>query len=156
MSSPARLPNESILWNPPGEASSVGPRVRPRLLVALFAATLFSSACLMFVVEPMIARMLVPMLGGAPAVWNTCLVFFQTMLLAGYAYAHGATQYFGVRRHVVVHSIVILLPLIVLPVGLHQPDLPSRRPLRRCRPRLAAHRCSRRRQRSRKSGSCRL
>ena len=88
------------------------------MLAALFATTLFTSACLMFIVEPMVARLVLPMLGGAPSVWNTCLVFFQAMLLAGYAYAHGATQYFGVRRHVIVHSVVILLPLLVLPVGL--------------------------------------
>jgi hypothetical protein len=88
-------------------------------VVALFATALFTSAFLMFVVEPMIARMVLPMLGGAPAVWNTCLVFFQTMLLAGYAYAHGAARYLGIRRHIVVHAALIVLPLLAMPVGLH-------------------------------------
>jgi hypothetical protein len=73
----------------------------------------------MFLVEPMIARMVLPLLGGAPAVWNTCLVFFQIMLLAGYAYAHGATRLLGVRRHIAVHAILLALPLLVLPIGLH-------------------------------------
>src|SRR5437870_27052 len=91
--------------------------VRSSALVRLFAATLFMSAFLMFLVEPMIARILLPSLGGAPAVWNTCLVFFQAMLLVGYGYAHGATQYLGMRRHVVLHSVLVLLPLIVLPIA---------------------------------------
>ena len=75
-------------------------RPRSRQLVALFGATFFVSAFLMFLVEPMIARMVLPLLGGAAAVWNTCLVFFQAVLLCGYAYAHGATR-LGARRHAV-------------------------------------------------------
>ena len=90
-------------------------------LVALFSATLFVSAFLMFLVEPMMARMVLPLLGGAPAVWNTCLVFFQAVLLAGYAYAHGATGWLGLRRHIAVHSVLLLAPLLVLPIALHQP-----------------------------------
>jgi hypothetical protein len=94
--------------------------VRSRTLVSLFGATLFVSAFLMFLVEPMIARILLPSLGGAPAVWNTCLVFFQGVLLAGYGYAHGATKLFGIRRHTVVHSMLLLLPLIVMPIATKQ------------------------------------
>lgn len=104
----------------PAAGTRVGTAKRSSLLVALFATTLFVSAFLMFLVEPMIARMVLPLLGGAPAVWNTCLVFFQFMLLGGYAYAHGATRWLGVRRHIVVHAIVLLLPLLVLPIGLHR------------------------------------
>ena len=54
-------------------------------LQVLFASTMFMSAGLLFVVEPMIARMILPVLGGSPSVWSTCLVFFQAVLLAGYA-----------------------------------------------------------------------
>ena len=112
------LTNPSALSvDTPGISAQV--RVQSRALIGLFAATLFASAFLMFLVEPMIARMVLPLLGGAPAVWNTCLVFFQAMLLFGYAYAHGATRYLGVRRHLALHSIVLLLPLLVLPIGLH-------------------------------------
>ena len=129
MSGSARLPNEPLVW-PAEAASSARATAPPRMLAALFATTLFTSACLMFIVEPMVARLVLPMLGGAPAVWNTCLVFFQVMLLAGYAYAHAATQYFGVRRHVLVHGVVILLPLLVLPVGLrHAAPDPSQSPI---------------------------
>lgn len=89
-----------------------------RALVVLFSGTLFLSAFLMFLVEPMIARMVLPLLGGAAAVWNTCLVFFQAVLLCGYAYAHGSTTWLGPRRQAVVHVVVILAPLLLLPIGL--------------------------------------
>jgi hypothetical protein len=93
-------------------------RRRSRALVAVFSATIFLSAFLMFIVEPMIARMVLPLLGGAAAVWTTCLVFFQAVLLCGYAYAHGATTLLGPRRHAAVHIGVVSLPLLFLPVGL--------------------------------------
>lgn len=93
-------------------------RRRSRALVVMFGATLFLSAFLMFLIEPMIARMVLPLLGGAASVWNTCLVFFQGMLLCGYAYAHGATTLLGPRRHAAVHVLVVLAPLLLLPVAL--------------------------------------
>ena len=62
------------------------------LCLALFATTMFLSAFLLFSMEPMVAKMILPLLGGAPAVWNTCLVFFQAVLLAGYFYAHVSAQ----------------------------------------------------------------
>ncbi|HSH16648.1 MAG TPA: spermidine synthase, partial [Verrucomicrobiae bacterium] len=58
----------------------------------LFAITLFVSAALLFVVQPMIAKLLLPLLGGSSSVWTTCMVFFQVMLLAGYLYAHLITR----------------------------------------------------------------
>jgi len=103
---------------------SLGVRPRSPRLAALFGATLFLSAFLMFLVEPMIARMVLPLLGGAPSVWNTCLVFFQAVLLGGYAYAHAASR-LGVRRHAALHVLVILLPLVVLPIGLSRVSEPS-------------------------------
>ncbi|HEV8058804.1 MAG TPA: fused MFS/spermidine synthase, partial [Gemmataceae bacterium] len=84
----------------------------------LFATTMFVSATLLFWVEPMIAKMILPRLGGTPAVWNCCLVFFQTVLLAGYAYAHLSTSKLGIRRQSWVHVLVVLLPLAFLPLGL--------------------------------------
>ena|SRR5436190_1515229 len=93
-------------------------RRESRTLVGVFSATLFLSAFLMFLVEPMIARMVLPLLGGAASVWNTCLVFFQTVLLCGYAYAHGAPALLGPRRHAIIHAVVMLAPLLLLPIGL--------------------------------------
>ena len=69
-------------------------------MVPIFAVTVFLSAALLFVVQPMMGKMLLPLLGGAPAAWNTCLVFFQAALLAGYAYAHLVTTRLGPRPQV--------------------------------------------------------
>ena len=86
-------------------------------VVALFSATLFVSAGLTFLVQPMFAKFVLPLFGSTPAVWNTSLLFFQTTLLAGYLYAHETTRRLGVRRQAAVHLGVVLLPLLVLPVG---------------------------------------
>src|SRR6266542_2568319 len=75
----------------------------PGIITALFSTTLFLSASLLFWVQPMIAKMLLPLLGGVPAVWNTCLVFFQTMLLGGYAYAHFVSTRLSMPKQMTVH-----------------------------------------------------
>jgi len=85
------------------------------LIVPLFTSTLFVSAFLLFLVQPMVAKMVLPLLGGSPMVWNTCMVFFQIALLAGYAYAHGATKWLGRRPQVALHVAIALLPFAVLP-----------------------------------------
>lgn len=86
-------------------------------MVGLYTATLFISALLLFFVQPMVGKMILPKLGGTPAVWNTCMVFFQAMLLAGYAYAHGTAAWLGVRRQSVLHLLLLLVPLAVLPIS---------------------------------------
>ena len=83
---------------------------------ALFAATVFLSAGLTFLVQPMIARMLLPVLGGSPAVWNTSMAFFQAALLVGYAYAHGLQRLRSARAQVLVHGAVLLAAATFLPV----------------------------------------
>lgn len=85
-------------------------------MVFVFTITLLASSSLLFLVQPMFARMALPLLGGTPAVWNTCMVFFQACLLAGYLYAHLSTKWLGVRRQAAVHALVLLLPLAVLPI----------------------------------------
>lgn len=87
-------------------------------MVALYSLTIFTSAALLFAVQPMFARMVLPLLGGSPAAWNTAMVFYQTALLAGYAYAHVSTVRLGLRRQALVHFLVILGPLAVLPIAL--------------------------------------
>ncbi|HVX15257.1 MAG TPA: fused MFS/spermidine synthase [Pirellulales bacterium] len=82
----------------------------------LFAVTLFSAAALLFLVEPMIGKMLLPYFGGAGAVWNTCLAFFQAALLAGYGYAHALTRWRRPRAQLVVHLALLALPWLVLPL----------------------------------------
>jgi hypothetical protein len=101
-----------------------------RLLLALlayvFTLTLTVSAALLFWVQPMFARMALPLLGGTPAVWNTCVVFFQAALLAGYAYSHLTPAYLGVRRQAVLQLVLVALPLLVLPIAV--PEGLGRRP----------------------------
>lgn len=90
------------------------------LLLAVFSLTLFLGAFLLFSVEPMIAKMLLPYLGGAPAVWNTCMVFFQAVLLAGYGYAHFVSARFTVSGQAMAHLLAMGLAAVVLPVGISE------------------------------------
>ena len=83
------------------------------LSLVVFSVSMFLSAALLFVVEPMIGKMLMPLLGGTPAVWNTCLVFFQAMLLTGYLYAHAALRFLGRKTQIAVHLALVSLPLLV-------------------------------------------
>jgi len=83
----------------------------------LAALTIFSSAFLLFTVEPFFAKRILPWFGGSAAVWTTCLVFYQTALLFGYLYARLLTTRLGPRRQAVVHIAVLLLSLLLLPVG---------------------------------------
>lgn len=83
-------------------------------MAGFYAATMFLSALLLFLVQPMIGKMILPLLGGTPAVWNTCMVFFQFLLLAGYSYAHLTTQRLGPRAQARWHLLVLALPLVVL------------------------------------------
>ena len=82
-----------------------------------FAITLFVSATLLFLVQPMFARMVLPQLGGSPAVWNTCMVFYQGSLLAGYVYAHLSIRWLGVRHQAALHLAILCLPWLVLPIS---------------------------------------
>jgi len=82
----------------------------------LFAAAAFAGASLVFVVEPMVARLVLPLLGGSPAVWNTSLAFFQLALLVGYAYAHLLQRLGSVRWQVGAHLVVLGLAATVLPL----------------------------------------
>jgi hypothetical protein len=84
------------------------------LVLPLYAVTLFVSAFLLFLVQPMIGTMILPSLGGTPQVWNTCMVFFQSALLAGYAYSHTVTTRLPLRKQMVVHGLFLLVPIAVL------------------------------------------
>lgn len=81
-----------------------------------FAASLFLSALLLFLVQPMAGKMLLPLYGGTPAVWNACMVFFQAALLFGYGYAHLAVKYLGSRRQSGLHLLLMLSGLFCLPL----------------------------------------
>ncbi|MDY3553233.1 fused MFS/spermidine synthase [Gemmata sp. JC717] len=79
----------------------------------LFAVTMFVSASLLFMVQPMVAKAVLPLLGGSPAVWNGCMVFFQALLLLGYLYADRLTRQKDHKKQWVVHCAVLALPVVV-------------------------------------------
>ncbi len=87
-------------------------------MLALFALTTLGSALLLFWIEPLFAKMVLPMLGGSPAVWNTCLMYFQAMLLLGYLYAHLTSKYLSSKRQAIVHVGLLVLAILSLPVGI--------------------------------------
>ncbi|MDQ3090435.1 MAG: hypothetical protein M3R46_01985, partial [Actinomycetota bacterium] len=93
-------------------------------VVALFSATLFLSAGLMFLIQPMFTKFLLPLFGSTPGVWNASMLFFQTALLAGYLYAHESTRRLGVRRQAALHIGLVFLPLLVLPIGVPDDWIP--------------------------------
>src|SRR5215208_577033 len=83
------------------------------LMMILFSTTIFVSAALLFLVEPMFAKFILPLFGSTPAVWTGSMMFFQAALLASYLYVHATTTWLGARRQAVLHLAVILLPLVL-------------------------------------------
>ena len=86
-------------------------------MIALFSATLFVSAALLFVLQPMFGKFLLPVLGSTPQVWIASMLFFQTVLLLGYAYGHFLSARLAPRRQAIVHVAIVAVAVIVLPVG---------------------------------------
>lgn len=87
-------------------------------MLLVFTAAIFLSSALLFVIQPIFAKMMLPLLGGAPAIWITSILFFQAVLLAGYAYAHWAPERLGIRRHAIVHVGLLTAAALTLPVGI--------------------------------------
>ncbi|MBM3847520.1 MAG: hypothetical protein FJ405_14710, partial [Verrucomicrobia bacterium] len=87
-------------------------------MTGLFASTLFLSASLVFFVQPMVGKLMLPLFGGAPAVWQTSLVFFQAMLLAGYGYAHLSQKLMPPAARLIVHFGLLGAAMLFLPIAL--------------------------------------
>lgn len=87
-----------------------------RLLAATFAGTIFVSAFLLFQVQPLISKAILPWFGGSPAVWTTCMLFFQVTLFFGYAYAHALTRFATPRTQLALHVLLLAAALIFLPI----------------------------------------
>jgi hypothetical protein len=92
------------------------PESRGTARLFLYGATIFLSAFLLFLIQPIFAKLILPWFGGSSAVWTTCLVFFQTALLAGYLYAHLLTRRRSSRAQPLVHSALLAAALLLLPV----------------------------------------
>jgi len=84
-------------------------------MLYVFGAAIFAAAALLFLVQPMMGKILLPQLGGSPSVWNTCMVFFQAVLLLGYLYAHVLTRRLSTKWQVLVHAIVLTVAAATLP-----------------------------------------
>jgi hypothetical protein len=95
-----------------------GARPADRGVIALFAVTAFVGAGLLFLVQPMVARLLLPLYGGSATVWSTSSLFFQVVLLAGYLYTDRTTSLLSRRGQRALHVVVMLLPLLLLPLAL--------------------------------------
>lgn len=85
--------------------------------MAHYALTIFLSAFLLFLVQPLIGKYILPWFGGTPAVWTTCMLFFQVLLLGGYAYAHLLAGRLGHRKQCTVHVVLLALSLVFLPIA---------------------------------------
>ena len=84
--------------------------------ILLFCATVFLSAFLLFQIQPVIGKTILPWFGSSPGVWTTCLLFFQVLLLGGYTYAHVVVSRLAPKRQAIVHGALLLVALLVLPI----------------------------------------
>src|SRR6201994_3427775 len=91
---------------------------RSRLVLVVYTAAIFVSALLLFSVQPLFTKMVLPRLGGSPAVWSVAMVFFQSLLLAGYAYAHLLMQIRNRVIPVAVHLVLLVIALLTLPLSI--------------------------------------
>src|SRR5215208_4652393 len=101
------------------------PAMHATVLAPVFTLALFTSAALLFWVQPLVAKMLLPLLGGAPSVWNTCMVFFQALLLGGYAYALLLSQRLSLKNQAILHAVLLVAAGLVLPFTLSDRVLAS-------------------------------
>src|SRR5436305_14563739 len=87
----------------------------PRVPALLFAATIFLSAFLLFQVQPLIAKMILPWFGGSATVWTACVLFFQLLLLLGYLYAHWSIRYLRPKSQAILHAALLGASILMLP-----------------------------------------
>ena len=91
---------------------------RNRLVLVVYTAAIFVSALLLFSVQPLFTKMVLPRLGGSPAVWSVAMVFFQSLLLGGYAYAHFLMHFRNRTIPVAIHLALLLIALLTLPLSI--------------------------------------
>jgi hypothetical protein len=111
MSSPAAALDQPVATEQPSMA-------RNRLVLVVYTAAIFVSALLLFSVQPLFTKMVLPRLGGSPAVWSVAMVFFQSLLLAGYAYAHLLMQIRNRTIPVAVHLVLLAVAMLTLPLSI--------------------------------------
>ena len=102
----------------PSAATDQPSAARNRLVLVVYTAAIFVSALLLFSVQPLFTKMVLPRLGGSPAVWSVAMVFFQSLLLGGYAYAHFLMQIRNRAIPVAVHLVLLVVALLTLPLSI--------------------------------------
>ena len=100
----------------PSNASSASGSSSAAAIILAYAITIFLSAFLLFQVQPLISKFILPWFGGSPAVWTTCMLFFQLVLFGGYAYAHVLAAWLGSRGQLGVHVVLLLAAAVFLPI----------------------------------------
>src|SRR5204862_4322112 len=103
---------------PPFAATDQTSAFRNRLILIVFTAAIFTSALLLFSVQPLFTKMVLPRLGGSPAVWSVAMVFFQSLLLGGYAYAHFLMQIRNRAIPVAIHLVLLAVAMLTLPLSI--------------------------------------
>lgn len=102
-----------------GEQANLG-KTRSLLLLTVFISTSLLSALLLFLVQPLMARFMLPLLGGSPSVWAVTMCFFQAALLLGYSYAHVINRFLPLQVGIILHGVLMLLAVMVLPVAISE------------------------------------
>jgi hypothetical protein len=102
----------------PSDATDRAAISRNRLILVVYTAAIFTSALLLFSVQPLFTKMVLPRLGGSPAVWSVAMVFFQSLLLGGYLYAHFLMQIRNRKIVVAVHCVLLVVALLTLPLSI--------------------------------------
>src|SRR5258706_9802276 len=116
---PRRVQAGAFMNSPDRSAVTDQPSIRRnRLVLIVYTSAIFVSALLLFSVQPLFTKMVLPRLGGSPAVWSVAMVFFQSLLLAGYAYAHYLTLLRNRLLPVVIHLALLVVALLSLPLSI--------------------------------------
>src|SRR3954453_1705069 len=112
-------PGAGVFMSSTDCAVAAQPSAAPnRLVLVVYTAAIFVSALLLFSVQPLFTKMVLPRLGGSPAVWSVAMVFFQTLLLAGYAYAHFLTQLPSRVLPIAIHLLLLGFAILTLPLSI--------------------------------------
>src|SRR5947199_689454 len=116
-----RFPAGVLMISPDLSVSADQPsESRNRLVLVVYTAAIFVSALLLFSVQPLFTKMILPRLGGSPAVWSIAMVFFQSLLLGGYAYAHYLMTIQNRMIPVIVHLTLLIIALLTLPLAIRE------------------------------------
>ena len=91
----------------------------------IFSLTILISALQLFLFELITAKQILPIFGGVPAVWNTCMAFYQVLMVLGYLYAHFICKYLKSKQSMILHLVLVFIPMTVLPLNFNSAKAPQ-------------------------------